>query len=187
MATVPPSLAGHCAEEEAFAGLRSGGQAAGFSVGAAQPGGDAEAEIDLAALLAGESHGADDKEGLVALEAVDEAHDLRVFAADAGFHGDLSEVGTGLALRVLDAGEANAGGHFEIADARGDGGVVGRNALVEEGAHLRAGFVDALVEAAQGGGLQVERLELDLLAGEGVSGAGVDGGPVEAEADGQGR
>ncbi len=99
MATAPPLRRRRA--RGSFAGLRSGGQAAGFSVGAAEPGGDAEAEVDLAALLAGEGHGADDEEGLIALEAVDEAHDLRVFAADAGFHGDLSEVGPGLALGVL--------------------------------------------------------------------------------------
>ncbi len=50
---------------------------------------------------------------------------------------------------------------------------------------MRAGFIDALVEAAQGSGLEIERLELNLLAGEGIGGAGVGGGPVEAKANGQ--
>ena len=109
-----------------------------------------------------------------------------IFAADAGIHGDFSEVGAGLALGVLDAGEADAGCDLEIADARGDGGIVGRDALQEEGLHLGRGSVDTLVEAAQGSGLKVEGLQLDLLAGQGVGGAAVGGGPVQTKADGKG-
>ena len=74
-------------------------------------------QIHQAALLAGQRHGADDKEGLVALQAVDEAHDLRIFAADAGVHRDLCQIGAGLALRVLHAREADARSHFQLADA----------------------------------------------------------------------
>ena len=67
----------------------------------------------------------------------------------------------------------------------GDGGVVGGNALGVEGLHLGARFIDALVEAAKGSGLQIEGLQLDLLAGQGVGGLAVGGGPVQAEADGE--
>ena len=136
-------------------------------------------QVDLPALLAGKGHGADHEEGPVALQAVDEAHDLRVFAADAGFHRDFSQVGAGLALRVLDAREPHA--RRPLPDRRC--ARRWRSSWAGCACHRRpasgAGFFHALVQAAQRGGLKFQRLELNLLAGQGIGGAAVGGGPVQ--------
>jgi hypothetical protein len=98
---------------------------------------------------------------------------------------EISEIRTGRALGILHAGEADRGFEGQVADAGGDGGVVGGNALVIKAQHLGAGIGHALVEAAQGSGAEVEGSQLDLLGGQSVVGAAAGGGPVESEADGQ--
>src|SRR5208337_801143 len=111
---------------------RRGRKAAGSGVGGAQPGGDAQTQIHKAALLAGQSHGANDEEHGIALQAVDETHDGGIVAADAGVHADFREAGAGIALRVLHAREAHPRGDLQLDDARVNRGVVGRDALLVE-------------------------------------------------------
>ena len=68
---------------------------------------------------------------------------------------------------------------------RGNDGVVGRDALLVESVDLLARFLDALVEAVEGSGLNFENLQLSLLAGEDLAGTAVHGGPIESEANGK--
>ena len=89
--------------------------------------------------------------------------------------------GAGLALRVLHAGEAHARSDLQLVDACIDRRVVGRDAFLVEVFDLFAGFFDALVDVVQGGGLELEGLQLDLLAGKDLLELAVHGGPVEAE------
>src|SRR5580692_8595063 len=131
---------------------RCDGQAAG-NVGRTQPRGDAQTQVDEAALLAGQRHGANDEKHGIAFETVDEVHDGGVVAADAGVERNLGEAGAGLALRVLRAGKADARGNLQFENAHVNGGVVGRDAFLVEVVQLLAGFRYALVEAAQRGGL----------------------------------
>ena len=88
-------------------------------------------------------------------------------------------------MRILHASKPDRAFQRQFTDAGGDGGVVGRDAFGIERAHLGAGVLDALFQAAQGSGLQVASLQLHLFGGQRVAGAAVGSGPVQAEADGE--
>ena len=136
---------------------RGWGQSTGH-VGRAEPGGEAEAKIHEAALLAGEGHGTDHEECVAALEAVHEMHDLLVLAPNARIYRDFSEVACGCFWGLLKAGDSHARFHRKVTNLYGDGGVVRRNALRIELLYLLARIEDALVDAAQRSGLELEGL-----------------------------
>jgi hypothetical protein len=73
----------------------------------------------------------------------------------------------------------------QFANARGDGGIVERDAPRVEGLHLVAGIVNPFAEAAQRKGFQVHSLQLKLFGLQCAGGAVIGGGPVQAKADGE--
>src|SRR5580692_6245039 len=82
---LPSGCRGGCGGwRRCFAGLPHHAQPAGGGIGRTQPGGDPEAKIRLAALLAVQLHSLDNKEDLVAFQSIYEAHHLRILSADRG-------------------------------------------------------------------------------------------------------